>query len=261
MIVLPSCEGSLNSVADGVVQGLTSLNGQWCAGIGRLLVRRCTLPCAACCVMRRGLAWVWVCLLLPFARWLRSCGLTRSACMSTMPTTRLQVHRPLFDELLKIVLDKFAEIKLGSSMESTTSMGPQSHRTQQETMTDTIARLTALGGVAHSSTRMPTTSGGCFLPPTIITGAPGLATLVCVASSSSPDAVRVCVPARPARVRDGRLPWRVLRACVHHVPVRHCRRSGGTRQPRPRHAADLRVRPRHCRSDTPRPPALRRPGA
>lgn len=38
MIVLQDCEGSIDAVADGIVQGLTNLNGQWCAGIGRLLV-------------------------------------------------------------------------------------------------------------------------------------------------------------------------------------------------------------------------------
>lgn len=38
MIVMPSCKGNEEAVADSIMQGITSLNGQWCAGIGRLLV-------------------------------------------------------------------------------------------------------------------------------------------------------------------------------------------------------------------------------
>jgi len=38
MIVLADCADCVDFVADSVVQGLTNLNGQWCAGIGRLIV-------------------------------------------------------------------------------------------------------------------------------------------------------------------------------------------------------------------------------
>lgn len=122
MVVLGNCAGVEDVIADRIVQALTVLNGQWCAGLGRLLVHRDVLP-----------------------------------------------------RLLECVMSKLAKIKLGSSAESGSEMGPISNPAHLANLRRTINKLVALGGKVHSSTPMPegaSTAKGNFLPPTLITGVP-----------------------------------------------------------------------------------------
>lgn len=107
----------VKAVAERIVQALTVLNGQWCAGLGRLLVARRVLP-----------------------------------------------------YLLDAVLARLAKVKIGSSMESGIEMGPLAFPAHLAHLKSIIDRYVGLGGVVHSSTRLPEGLGGNFMAPTLITG-------------------------------------------------------------------------------------------
>lgn len=116
-------DADLPAAIDGVVTALTTLNGQWCRALGRLLV-----------------------------------------------------HRALQQPLLDGVLQRLARLKLGSSLDTTSEMGPLVSRGHRDHIADDVTKLRAAGGTVHQSTPLPALPGW-FYPPTLITGLSPDATL------------------------------------------------------------------------------------
>lgn len=106
----------LAAAADGVVAALTTLNGQWCRALGRLLV-----------------------------------------------------HHSLAKPLMREVLQRLEKIRLGSSMDEGSAMGPLVSSRHREHVADRVKQLQALGGTVHQVTPSPKLPGW-FYPPTLITG-------------------------------------------------------------------------------------------
>ncbi len=110
-------EGADTAAAiDGVVTAMTTLNGQWCRALGRLLV-----------------------------------------------------HRSQVDALLDGVMQRFAQLRIGSSLDPDSEMGPLVARHHREHVQQQLERLRSLGGTAHQSSSLPDL-GGWFMAPTLVTG-------------------------------------------------------------------------------------------
>ncbi len=114
LIVL--ADAKLPAAIDGVVTALTTLNGQWCRALGRLLV-----------------------------------------------------HRSLLQPLLDGVLHRLSTLRLGSSLDASSEMGPLVSRGHRDHVAAQIKGLQAHGGTAHHSTALPAMAGW-FHAPTLITG-------------------------------------------------------------------------------------------
>ncbi len=114
LIVL--ADADLGAAVDGVVTALTTLNGQWCRALGRLLV-----------------------------------------------------HRSQVEPLLTGVLARLADIRLGSSMDADSTMGPLVSQGHRAHVAAQVEALKNLGGALHQPTPLPDLPGW-FFPPTLITG-------------------------------------------------------------------------------------------
>lgn len=114
LIVL--ADADLDAAADGVVAALTTLNGQWCRALGRLLV-----------------------------------------------------HRSLEQPLLAAVRERLARVKLGSSLDDTSEMGPLVSKRHRDHVARELEVLRKRGGTVHQSTALPQLPGW-FLAPALVTG-------------------------------------------------------------------------------------------
>lgn len=109
-------DADIPRTAAGVVSLLTTLNGQWCRALGRLIVPE-------------------------------------------------RLATPLLDA----VLASLAELRLGSSLAAESQMGPLIHAEHRARVERAVAELVAKGGVARSSTKLPSLPG-FFFAPTLVTG-------------------------------------------------------------------------------------------
>lgn len=109
-------DGDVQTVADGVVATLTSLNGQWCRALGRLI----------------------------------------------LPKSKM-------GDVLGLVEQRLAELRLGHSMDPESQMGPLAHARHLATVREAVQGLVARGGTLHQVTRLPSLDGH-FFPPTLVTG-------------------------------------------------------------------------------------------
>lgn len=82
---------------------------------------------------------------------------------------RVFVYKPLEARLLDKVLENLANVRLGSSLDEQSEMGPQAHQKQYEDVLRAIEMLEHKGGTAHAVTPLPEL-GGYFVAPTIVTG-------------------------------------------------------------------------------------------
>jgi phenylacetaldehyde dehydrogenase len=112
LVVLPDAD--LDQAAAAVVGLMTTLNGQWCRSLGRLIV----------------------------------------------PASQQEAHH-------ERCLEALSQVRLGSSLDPSSQMGPMVHSGHLAHLRE---RIDALGGKAHSATPLPAL-GGHFLAPTLITGA------------------------------------------------------------------------------------------
>jgi phenylacetaldehyde dehydrogenase len=104
------------AAAAAVVGLMTSLNGQWCRALGRLV--------------------------LPAAR---------------------------ADELLQAALDALATVRIGSSLDVESQMGPIVHSAHLDLLRRRVSELEAAGGKAHATTALPEGEGN-WMAPTLVTG-------------------------------------------------------------------------------------------
>ncbi len=114
MIVLDDAD--VDAAAAGVVAGLTTMNGQWCRALGRLLV-----------------------------------------------------HRDVMGALVERVCAALADVRLGSSLDLDSRMGPLVHERHRDAVAAAVDALVAAGGTALQPTPMPDLPGS-FYPPTLVTG-------------------------------------------------------------------------------------------
>ncbi len=109
-------DADLPSAIDGVVTALTTLNGQWCRALGRLLV-----------------------------------------------------HQSCVAPLLAGVQARLRQLRLGSSLDAGSEMGPLVSQGHRQHVAAQVEHLQGLGGEVHQCTALPV-QAGWFYPPTLITG-------------------------------------------------------------------------------------------
>ena len=114
MIVLDDAD--LNAAADAALAGLTTLNGQWCRALGRLLV-----------------------------------------------------HRSVRHELLELLRERLAEVRLGHALEEDSDMGPLAHPGHLSTVRQLVQAHVDRGATRIAPTALPELEGH-FFPPTLLTG-------------------------------------------------------------------------------------------
>jgi acyl-CoA reductase-like NAD-dependent aldehyde dehydrogenase len=82
---------------------------------------------------------------------------------------RVIVVRALKSKLLETVLEKLSHVRLGSSLDVASQMGPQAHKRQFDDVHQAIDTLTQKGGTALGSTTVPN-QNGYLIAPTLIDG-------------------------------------------------------------------------------------------
>jgi acyl-CoA reductase-like NAD-dependent aldehyde dehydrogenase len=80
---------------------------------------------------------------------------------------RVIVAAHLKSKLLDLVLEKLSKVTLGHSLSPESQMGPQAHIRQYEDVLGAIEALTTKGGIARSTTPLPS-DDGYFIAPTLI---------------------------------------------------------------------------------------------
>lgn len=117
VVVMPDAEPAL--VAEGIVALLTTLNGQWCRALGRVIV-----------------------------------------------------PAELASDVLDATLAALAGVRLGSSLDPASTMGPIVHSSHLAMLRGRLDQLAGLGGTLHAPTPLPDgpLTGGNWLAPTLVTG-------------------------------------------------------------------------------------------
>ncbi len=82
---------------------------------------------------------------------------------------RIIVHRSVKEELLERVVLEFAKITLGHSLDPASTMGPQIHAQQYQSILAELDRLQLAGGRLIQNTILPDLPG-YFIPPTLVDG-------------------------------------------------------------------------------------------
>jgi phenylacetaldehyde dehydrogenase len=114
MLVLE--DANIEAAAEGVVTALTTLNGQWCRALGRLLV-----------------------------------------------------HRSRQEELLELVSEKLSRVKIGSSLDPESQMGPLVHEAHRKQVLEATERYRAMGAELRHYGELPQLDGW-FAQPTLVLG-------------------------------------------------------------------------------------------
>ncbi len=89
---------------------------------------------------------------------------------------RVFVDAGVHDELVDALEESLSRLRIGSSLDADTDVGPQAHRGQRDELGRQLARLEAAGGRVRATAPTPD-SDGFFVSPAVVTGLP-------------PDAVR-----------------------------------------------------------------------
>lgn len=82
---------------------------------------------------------------------------------------RVVVHENVHDALLDKVIDRFAAVKIGDSLDSATQLGPMIHSRHLQKITGQLHQLIAQGGESHSASQLPDLAGN-FIAPTLVSG-------------------------------------------------------------------------------------------
>lgn len=96
-------------------------------------------------------------------------GLTNLNAQWCRALGRLLVAEEVKDELLAKVIALLKTIKLGSSMDANSQMGPVVHAAHYQLILDEIKKLEQAGGTVMEATNLPDLEG-YFIPPTLIAG-------------------------------------------------------------------------------------------
>lgn len=106
-------------------------------------------------------------------------GLTTMNAQWCRALGRLIVDASVKDELLTLVKAKFAQVTLGSAIESTSTMGPLIHKAHLNHVQSRVADYVAQGGEVICNSELPSEDSlnGWYYPPTLIDGLQGEQTL------------------------------------------------------------------------------------
>lgn len=97
-------------------------------------------------------------------------GVFAATGQTCMAGSRLMVHADVHDELVHLVADRAARIKLGDPMDPETEMGPVANQPQFEKVLSFLETARAEGAtVVHGGATDPGL-GGMFVQPTVLTG-------------------------------------------------------------------------------------------
>jgi acyl-CoA reductase-like NAD-dependent aldehyde dehydrogenase len=97
-------------------------------------------------------------------------GVFAATGQTCMAGSRLLVHADVHDELVRLVAERAARIKLGDPNEADTEMGPVANRPQYEKVLGYLSTARAEGAtVAYGGASEPGL-GGLFVQPTVLTG-------------------------------------------------------------------------------------------
>ena len=96
-------------------------------------------------------------------------GITRLNGQWCESPGRLLVHESLAGDLLEAISVRLATMRIGSSLDVETQIGPLSNRSHLEKIRTSLSEYESKGGALHCSSEMPDLDGW-FLPPTVVTG-------------------------------------------------------------------------------------------
>ncbi|MFT5889422.1 MAG: acyl-CoA reductase-like NAD-dependent aldehyde dehydrogenase [Zhongshania sp.] len=109
-------DANIDASCDAIVQGMVTLNGQWCRALGRLLI-----------------------------------------------------HESVFTPVIKGVMARLGDLKIGSALDSQSDMGPLVHAMHLVHIEETLAAYRVLGGKVLQSSTLPK-STGYYFAPALVTG-------------------------------------------------------------------------------------------
>ncbi len=108
-------DADVDASCDAIVQGLVTLNGQWCRALGRLLV-----------------------------------------------------HESLMTAVVKGVMARLGDLKIGSALDADSEMGPLVHTVHLAHIEQTLAHYRELGGDVLQSSTLPRSTGYYFAPALVV---------------------------------------------------------------------------------------------
>jgi acyl-CoA reductase-like NAD-dependent aldehyde dehydrogenase len=97
-------------------------------------------------------------------------GVFAATGQTCMAGSRLIVHTDVHDELVRLVAERAATIKLGDPNDPDTEMGPVANAPQYEKVVGYLRTATAEGAAVACGGDADSTLGGFFVQPTVLTG-------------------------------------------------------------------------------------------
>jgi acyl-CoA reductase-like NAD-dependent aldehyde dehydrogenase len=105
-------------------------------------------------------------------------GVFAATGQTCMAGSRLIVHESVHDELVRLVADRAAQIKLGDPNDPETEMGPVANGAQYEKVLGYLDTAKAEGATVAYGGAADTGLGGYFVKPTVLTGVTAESTVV-----------------------------------------------------------------------------------
>ena len=105
-------------------------------------------------------------------------GVFAATGQTCMAGSRLIVHESVHDELVRLVSERAAAIRLGDPTDPDTEMGPVANRPQYEKVLGYLRTAQDEGATAVTGGEAATDVGGLFVQPTVLTGVTAESTVV-----------------------------------------------------------------------------------
>jgi len=105
-------------------------------------------------------------------------GVFAATGQTCMAGSRLIVHADVHDELVRLVAERAAQIRLGDPNDPETEMGPVANRTQYEKVLGYLRTAEAEGATVAYGGAADEGLGGLFVKPTVLTGVTAESTIV-----------------------------------------------------------------------------------
>ncbi|MDI9894538.1 aldehyde dehydrogenase [Rhodococcus sp. IEGM 1381] len=105
-------------------------------------------------------------------------GVFAATGQTCMAGSRLIVHQDVHDELIGLVAERAAAIKLGDPNDEATEMGPVANRPQYEKVLSYLQKAKDEGATVASGGVASAELGGLFIEPTVFTGVTAESTIV-----------------------------------------------------------------------------------
>ena len=105
-------------------------------------------------------------------------GVFAATGQTCMAGSRLIVHADVHDELVRLVVERAAQIRLGDPNDPATEMGPVANRSQYEKVLGYLKTAEAEGATVAYGGGADEGLGGLFVKPTVLTGVTAESTIV-----------------------------------------------------------------------------------